>query len=45
MNTDNNGQMCDFACRKENACGECTLQGAQNMAEVVVRGVNDSGKV
>ena len=26
---------CESVCKKESACGECILQDAQNMAEVV----------
>ena len=29
-----NRLMCESACKKESACGECILQGAQNMTEV-----------
>ena len=30
-----NRQMCESVCKKESACGECILQDAQNMTEVV----------
>ena len=35
MSIYSNRQMCESVCKKESACGECILQDAQNMTEVV----------
>ena len=35
MSIYSNRQVCESVCEKESECGECILQDAQNMTEVV----------